>query len=644
MEEGKQNGLDIDYDQPIIFENYSNDVDLYEKFLNTIIEESINNYSERNKIIKFSYENKIKTVRKNNLITQLILLQPLIDLNIKIPDDFINPDLFSKFNSKTIPDYYNKILNYILKQDNCKEYIDNIGISFNKVIKKMDNISGIANILSGTTLTYFDLVKIYHENPKFKKIFNMKVPKNLEFNDIEKFINKQFEKLINILIDEDTCFKPYFIGNSGINPKQFKEVISKIGLKADIDSTIIPHVIETNYMKGLSNITDYFINAIIARKALITNFVQVKNSGYLTRKLTILLVDTLLSEKIDDCHSDEYLEILIDSKETAERYYLRNFLNEETGQLEVFDPLLHEHLIGKTIKFRSPIKCKSEDKHICKVCYGKLHLINEEIHIGILAILLLTELITQLLLSAKHLQQVFSSKIDWPEMFLQIFNIDKNKIFINIDKEKSGLSIILDENSIDKEDELLGIKSFSIKYRNGSEKEFIIPLTLYPGPILKDLLETNPVRDKDNRIMIHFKELLENNEEVFIFNSENNELNTVLKAIISLIEDNEHLGCTDIDSFCNKFIQLLNDSKMDTTAVHIELICRELCRDINDVLKRPETFKDSLTYQILKVSNAIKYSPSAAPSLSFERTKEQLQSPTYYNKNGVSLLDEIYFS
>jgi len=606
----------------------------------------LDQYKRRKIEVTFSLNDEVYECSLANLITQMILFIPFVNLGEIPSNNFVILDKIKNFNKNNLIGYFNDIINHVINELEItdKKYYDELNVSIKESINHLSDLSGKFNVYSGSTITLHDLVNLYSENERFKELVDQEVPNGLDFSEIEEFVNKEFDELMDILEVEDTCFRPYFNAKTGINRKQFKEIISTIALKADLDGNLIPYCIQANYLKGLNNITDFFIVSILARKALITSHKRVKDSGYLTRKLSLLLIDSFLSEE-DDCGTDEYTEVLIDSKDTAKRYNLRYFLNEDEECLEKFDMKLHENLIGQTLKFRSPIKCKCKDGKICHTCYGDLSNINNDIHIGILAVLELTEQLTQKLLSAKHLQTTMSDVIDWPEEMLKYFIVDKGSIYIDTDKEKSGGFVVIDDDDLDKDDDNnLIVSKFSIRSRLGNETDITPPIRLVVSRTIADLIETNPVRDSNNKITMSIKSLCGINDAIFTFNLENNELSTSLQAIIDLIESSDHLGITNIDEMTNKFLELLNEGDIGLNAVHAELILRELCRDASDLTKKPERYDDEENYEILKVSDGIFNSPSSAVSLSFEHLKKQIQSPDLYEKDGVSILDDLYFN
>lgn len=633
-----------------------NDSDLFYKKLNSYIKSSIKNYDKRHKLITIKLNNTIyRDFTIANFITQMVLCIPFVDLKVPIKDEFVILEEIKSFNKGTLTMYFNKIIYYFNSILNYN-FIDDLNMSLKKIINIFSDISGKCNIYSGTTINLRDILLLYKKDKDFRKEFNKKVPPNLDFSQIDETINNQFTYLINKLSITKNCYQPYFVSNAGINKKQFKEVISKIGLKADLDGKIIPYVINTNYLIGLGNITEYYIVSKLSRKALITSHKEVKKSGYLNRKLELLLIDTFLSNEIDDCHSDEYVNIEIDCKDTAKRYNFRYYLDEKTNKLKRFNFNDYKKYIGKVLKFRSPIKCKSKDGKICKKCYGDLSKVNYDIHIGILAELLICEPFTQTLLSAKHLQQVITNIIKWGDKFLEYFIIDKGSIICDSSKEKSGIQIILNEsdyeNSEDEEGEKIIISSFSIRYKNGKEDFITIPqeIKLNPTEKLESYLTEN-VNRSDNNIsetVIPFKTLCADDRPIFSFALDNNELSKSLREVIDLIEKPDHLGIDEIDMFTNKFIQLLNDGNVDLSAVHAELIVRNLIRRKNNLTERPERFdrqddpEDPDNYTILKVSDAVFHGPPAV-AMSFEKLKQLIQSPTLYTRKGKSILDNVYF-
>lgn len=258
--------------------------DEYEKYIRTTIGTVLNNYSLKNEIIKFTFNGKEYKCKYSVFIIQLIFIIPFIENKkfINFTEDYIELDEIQKFDISTTNDYFNKIIMNFqseIRQYSDEGFIESLNKSYKKILNLLSEYSGKFNIYSGTSLNLYDLFMLYDSNPTFKKLLNQKVPKNLDFSEVDSYIKTEFGSMMDILREEDTCFRPYFQSKTGMNEKQFKEIISHIGLKADLQSNIIPRVIQNSFIQGLDNITDYYIISILSRKALITSHKRVKDSG-----------------------------------------------------------------------------------------------------------------------------------------------------------------------------------------------------------------------------------------------------------------------------------------------------------------------------------------------------------------------------
>lgn len=636
----------MENDKKIINLNaYFNNKEKYYLRLFKLKDNILNNYEKRNKIIYFKLNNIKYKSSISNFLTQYILFIPFLEFN-KIPNnDFIIIDELKNFNKNILINYFNKIIEWYYNKftDDNDETINILNQSFAKMITILSDISGQCNIYSATTINLHDLIMIYDENKEFRDLVNEAIPNKLDFSEIETFLNNKFDKIMTILKNEDTVFKPYFISKTGINLKQFKEVVSSVGLKADLDGNIINKPISRNYLIGLDNITDYFIGSQLARKATIVSHKETKNSGYLTRKMSLALMDKKsIATKIKDCGSTEYLEKYIDCDETLDRYNLRYYLDEETNKLKLCNSN-NKELIGKTLKFRTPIKCKCKNA-VCPICYGKLAKVNRNIHIGLEAVLELTEQITQKLLSSKHLQQVITTIIEWCAEFLKYFVIDTGFIFLNPEKNSGYILIDEDDYDINENGDII-VNKFNIRSKNGIETTLTAPIEIMLSDYYKEKIldSSNSKKDKNNRFEYSFKSINSEEEPFFTFSLENNELSKSLKQIIDLLEKAEHLGITNIDELANKFISLLNEGGINLSAVHAELILSVLVRDKNNELERTKSFNEE-DYVILTISQSILKSSSAGPSLSFEELKKQIKGHELYLKTGFSILDTLFFS
>ena len=97
-----------------------------------------------------------------------------------------------------------------------------------------------------------------------------------------------------------------------------------------------------------------------------------------------------------------------------------------------------------------------------------------------------------------------------------------------------------------------------------------------------------------------------------------------------------------MDDMIYKFNNLLINGKIYSHLVHAEVICRNLIRDSENILERPDFNKKDVSYRILTVQKALIDNPSPLVSLSFERIKDQLKKVTTFIKSKPSILDKLY--
>lgn len=292
-----------------------------------------------------------------------------------------------------------------------------------------------------------------------------------------------------------------------------------------------------------------------------------------------------------------------------------------------------DHLIGKTVGLRSPVRCALRNG-ICKTCYGLMSKSNSDIHAGIYGSLRISEQLTQRLLSSKHLLKTNSKVIKWPESIKSQFIIDKSSI---ITEANTG-QIIINKDDIVEQENAKVITKFVYQKRTGRDQY------IAESPVELEISEVffnRAIDDKENdEYVLKIPASQTEGIEVFTFSVENNELSSALVSIFSLIEKEEN---DDVDVMYNDFIQRVNEANIDTPSINLELILRALVRDPLDITSTPDYSNEELPAEvILKMLHAIINSPSVTNSLAFERIKAQLLSPTTYEKREEGVFDILF--
>jgi hypothetical protein len=224
-----------------------------------------------------------------------------------------------------------------------------------------------------------------------------------------------------------------------------KQLVGPIGNVSEVTSTIYNKPITSSYVMGMN---DEYEAILETRKAAIANIEStetIRSSEYFAREMQ--LATMFLESIIDtDCGSTEYLEWYIDP--SNKKYFTtlmgKYYLNPVTNQLDYIKPT-DTHLIGTTIQLRSILYCKLPNlKHVCSKCFGKLaNNINISTNLGHFSSVELTELISQGVLSTKHLiTSANSNNIPikentkgWMFTMLDIYGEDEKKIQKQLNKD-----------------------------------------------------------------------------------------------------------------------------------------------------------------------------------------------------------------
>lgn len=199
-----------------------------------------------------------------------------------------------------------------------------------------------------------------------------------------------------------------------VNANQVLQCVSIRGFCTEVDGSILPTPVFSNYVKGIKSLHNFVATSREAAKSLYFSETPLQDAEYFARRLQLL---SMTVERISytDCGSDQYLNWRVSGPTIDERgktiypgdlaFMLgKYYLDEETGKLKEIthnDPALHH----KVLKIRSVLFCKHPDKHsVCEVCFGGLSKnISRFTNLGHLCSATMTQQTSQSVLSTKHL-------------------------------------------------------------------------------------------------------------------------------------------------------------------------------------------------------------------------------------------------
>jgi DNA-directed RNA polymerase subunit beta' len=179
---------------------------------------------------------------------------------------------------------------------------------------------------------------------------------------------------------------------------QVKQLILTRGFISNFEGEILPLPIKHSLIDGLTQ-EEFFYSTYGCRKGLLDVALNTGTSGYLSRKLIFTCANLQLDMELDDCGTEDFLEVDVKNEKKAKMLTGR-WVRKKDGSLALITKNNWNLILGKKIKIRSPILCKSPK--ICKKCYGELYKSINSRFIGILAAQTLGESSTQLVLRTFH--------------------------------------------------------------------------------------------------------------------------------------------------------------------------------------------------------------------------------------------------
>lgn len=182
--------------------------------------------------------------------------------------------------------------------------------------------------------------------------------------------------------------------------EQLRQLVFCRGYVANSKNYVRENLIVNSFSSGLDP-DEFFESCFGTRKGLLDTALSTGDSGYLTRQLIYSSCFLELSDNIEDCGSEDYLKVNVRDESFASLLIGRYYYDEKENRLKCISFDNFNELVGKVIKLRSPIYCKSYK--ICNVCYGNYYYIMHSNQIGIIATQAIGERATQLVLRTFHI-------------------------------------------------------------------------------------------------------------------------------------------------------------------------------------------------------------------------------------------------
>ena len=267
-------------------------------------------------------------------------------------------------------------------------------------------------------------------------------------------------------VDQSSFNSVYIYADSGArgSPAQIRQLSGMRGLMSKPDGSIIETPITANFREGLS-VLQYFISTHGARKGLADTALKTANSGYLTRRLCDVSMDSVIN--IEDCGTKESIVVtsIIDGGEIIQpltdrilgRVIAEPILDADGKELFAVNTMLDEEALDvinelnlSSLKIRSPMTCEASIG-VCANCYGRDlargHLVHRGEAVGVVAAQSIGEPGTQLTMRTFHIGGAASSSSEDNAIY------NKNSGVVNFSDDiksvtnKEKLEVIVSRNA-----------------------------------------------------------------------------------------------------------------------------------------------------------------------------------------------------
>lgn len=617
-------------------------------------------YTFRKKKITFIFEDgTYVTMKVRTAIINLIFWKPYCDFHKPIPvsalfdTKYISEDTVAE----RMDDIIAEFKHHVTIEELCKVC--------RHIIESLASISVNFCLKIGNTINYRDIIDLANANPTFDEILHTHYDEeNLPSTKfIEEDIAAKNDIMAGIIKDTNwSALNPFLCAGGNVNMGQMSQCLVSIGPRSDIYGNISPVIVNTNFIMGLRNVSDYYLESFSQRKALIANRYSMSDSGYTSRQMDLQAIDACLSS-VEDCGTEETINFFIPDKKTLNMLEFKNIevgRNKKGPIYREINPSKDQALIGTTVKLRSPIICALEQGHYCQKCYGGLSYVNLGYHTNLLSSHSLSCPVSQTVLSTKHLNKTKTKMIKWSDKMKQFFRCETDSVYLKPELCIKGveigfytedleeyLNLITEGSDDDEEEESSGnevlldyVERFVLKIGEDIVPFDTVDTELY---INSDFLQKVAKSNKIEEGIIYVAMATQNHDApVFDINIENIEIQQFLKRIMALLGVKSKTNYTTIEDLLQKLTASIVEIGIGLNFAHIESIVYSMIRDPNFIIGRPNFREKNPQYVIIPTNRSIIYSRSLTTSLAFERIGQQMKDVYTYIKSDEGFLDPFF--
>ncbi len=247
----------------------------------------------RHKLVKFKIhesDDKVYELQMNHFLSNMILWYTFVEMdNVEV----MTEEHIFNFQMSSLNDIIDYINEKILPICDLDQHFQNKLID--DIAYHMRAISTAFSPIMGMGMSIYNIYKMEEQFPEISELMYGTIDPTLQPVEIEKILHERTDRIIELFSETDNDLRPLFLSGKNLSKDQFKEIVIKIGLKADINGNTIPYLIDCNILiNGINKPSFHFLEAMSARKSLVLS--KTKMGGLCSFKTSLITETNLLVE------------------------------------------------------------------------------------------------------------------------------------------------------------------------------------------------------------------------------------------------------------------------------------------------------------------------------------------------------------
>lgn len=585
------------------------------------------------------------------LILDLIFWRANVVFNIPITAN----EMYSYAKEHLNKNTFNNITEHVTKMlvDSQQKVTPEISRCLADIKNNLSRFSQNFSSVKCNTLSIWSTLQFKNRNKEFNTLFNTTLDPSKTIKETEIIVKDCEKRLTKVIAEDDlNCFKPYVMSGR-LKNAQLAKVVCTVGTRPDIDKTIIPRPITKGYIHGLQNVSEYFMETITARDAMMTKNDNLPRSGFLSRKINRLTSDIDINYNVKDCGNTKYLNYFIENADYLDMIDGKYMLDEKTGKLRVVSYEKDKDLIGTTIKLRTFITCNCKDG-VCTTCVGTVSTRLKGTRLGTLPPIKCINPMSQKALSAKHdlgtksiditnetLSKYFYS--DGMDFFLKPEYSSQRDLYLVI--QSDSVEDLINSNVDTSDDEVdtvialdyIAVRDHGIDYEIENEG---MRIALSDELLANKKLFTEDEDNSDN-ILIPLNKIESVEDPLFYAILDTEEISKYLNQLIGTIDRNTVSRYQTYEELMSAMIRIIYESGFVDNIIHFESIAKSMIRSKDNKTRKPDWSQDNVEYQILKISDAI-MNKDLYTAIEYQNLRNLFKTASIAKRAGVSLYDPFF--